>query len=129
VELARARLVGLWSQLPLSGGGYRRGYGTRLSWVHAGDARQPSGSLMLTFDNQHAAPPDPIKELTQSNLPEQIEVGETGEAWLYVNRKSRLIEWVSKQTGFIVARCALDNALDAGVSPRVIAAARSALKL
>ena len=85
---------------------------------------------MLTFDNQSLSQENPLKALTQKNTPDQIEIGETNDYWLYVRRSTKLIELVSKQTGVVVAKCLVDNAaITYGLSPAQVSAARAGLAL
>jgi hypothetical protein len=85
---------------------------------------------MLTFDSIRQIDLDPLKELVKvPDLPEQIEVGESSDYWIYINRRTRKIALVSKQTGEIIARCDLDDAEAYGLSKHQIGAAKDALKL
>lgn len=85
---------------------------------------------MLTFDsNLYSDYDDPLKELVKRNLPDLMEVGETNEYWVFVNRKSKKIELLSKQTGETVVTCGFDEAPQFGVHPMVIRVAQDALVL
>jgi len=83
---------------------------------------------MLTFATGRCDP-DPLDELMNpSPTPRTIDVGETDDAWLRVDRAKKKIEFVSKQTGLVVARCDVDSsATQYGVSERQLGAARDAL--
>jgi UDP-2,3-diacylglucosamine pyrophosphatase LpxH len=89
-----------------------------------------NGELMLTFDsNLYGEGGDPLKELVKSNLPDQVEVGETNEYWVFVSRKTKKLELVSKQTGLTVIKCEISDADKWGIHPLQVRVAQDALKL
>jgi len=85
---------------------------------------------LLTYDNLRIVDSDPLKSLLDKNIPDQVECGESNDYWIFVNRKTKLIELVSKEHGRIVAYCAVDDAARKyGLSPQQISAARTGLAL
>lgn len=87
---------------------------------------------MLTFDNHGNGkfPRDPLKALVQKNTPDTIDIGETNDYWLFVRRSTGMIEFLSKQTGGFIAKCAVGDAAKAyGLSAAQVSAAKSALAL
>jgi hypothetical protein len=86
---------------------------------------------MLTFDNSLNPGGGELEALTVHSLPDIIEIGETNDYWLHVRRSTRMIEFTSKQTGQVVAKCVVSDAavLEYGLSSQQVDAARRGLKL
>lgn len=85
---------------------------------------------MLLFDNERPFNHDPLKELTEHNVPDVIEIGETNDYWLQVRRSTKKIEVLSKQTGHVIARCEVSEAaIQYGLSRQQVDAAQRGLVL
>ena len=73
---------------------------------------------------------DPLKELVDCEIPDEIEVGETNDYWLWVNRSTRRLEFRSKENGDTIAVCEINaDALKYGINVVQLKCAQQALDL
>lgn len=85
---------------------------------------------MITFQTAVSGEENSIDSLRGAGIPAVVDVGETGDCWISVDRPMRCVVFVSKQTGRRVATCKVgSDEARVMLTPRQFGASVDALNL